>query len=87
MALGLVSSAAVLTDALTLVPSPTDRDAMDLKERTKFTAIENYARGTLRLSPTQIQLVLISFFSVWFFSKNCLAFSVNFPLKPNLENP
>lgn len=43
--LGLVSSAAVLTDALTLGPSPTDRDAMDLKTRTKFTARENCARG------------------------------------------
>lgn len=40
MVLGLVSSAAVLTDALTLGPSPTDRDAMDLKTRTKFTATE-----------------------------------------------
>ena len=36
--LGLASSTAALTDALTLAPSPTDRDAMDLKTRTEFTA-------------------------------------------------
>lgn len=42
--LGLASSAAVLTAALTLGPSPTDRDAVDLKTRAKFTATENCAR-------------------------------------------
>lgn len=40
--LGLVSSVAVLTGALTPVPSPTDRDAMDLKTRTKFMATQHY---------------------------------------------
>jgi hypothetical protein len=44
--LGLVSSAVVLTDALTLVPSPTDNDTMDLKTSTKFTAVENYKMKT-----------------------------------------
>lgn len=45
MVFGLVSSTVVLTDALTLVPSPTDRDTMDPDASTL-----NFLKAVCRLS-------------------------------------
>lgn len=81
----MVSSAAVLTDALAFVPSPTDSDAMDLKKTTKFTAYRKLKVGELTVltNTTYINTFLCRLG----FSKNCSSFRVNFPPKPNLGDP
>lgn len=81
MVLGLVSSVAALTDALTLVPSPTDRDMTDLRTRTKFTMMETITRVTFYL--TNPNTTLSDLFSFSFILLKCSVFNVNFPPKPN----
>lgn len=80
--LGLVSSTAVLTDALTLVPSPTDRDATDLKTRTKFTA-QKTMKGGEHIALTNPNATCINtfiIFLVWV-SQKLLSFQCKFSSK------
>lgn len=70
----MVSSADVLTDALTFVPSPTDRDAMDLKKTTKFTAYRKLKGGELSALTNSNTICINTFLCRLSFSKNCSPF-------------